>query len=81
MITEDNALLVIALILVFMGIMTFLVLFLIRRRIGTRIVETEVNTNSRWSLGTAEQNRERNTICASNSELSTLEGMKTPNCS
>lgn len=63
MITEENTLPAIALTLVFMGIMTFLVLFLIRRRIGTRVVETDVNTNSVWSLGTVAEPGRKYNLC------------------
>ena len=63
MITEDNTLLVIALTLVFMGILTFSVLSLIRRKIGTRVVETEVNTSSRWSLGTVAEPGRKYNLC------------------
>lgn len=63
MITEENTLLIIAVTLVFMVITTFLVLFLIRRRIGTRVVETEVNTNSQWSLGTVAEPGKKYNLC------------------
>jgi len=65
MITEENTLLFIALALIFMGIMTFLVLFLIRRRIGTRAVDTYVNTDSVWSLGTVAEPGRKYNLCFS----------------
>lgn len=63
MITEENTLLIIALALILMGVAALLVHYLIRRRIGTRIVETEVNTDSRWTFGTVAEPGKRYNLC------------------
>ena len=63
MITEEYTLLMVAAALVLMGIIAFLVLFLIRRRIGAPVVATEVNTDSRWSLGTVAEPGRKYSLC------------------
>ena len=63
MITEENTLFIIIATLIFMGLMTFLVLFLIRKKIGHPVAEREVNTDSEWTLGTVTRPGRRYNLC------------------
>jgi hypothetical protein len=63
MITEKNTVLVLIATLALMGIVSLVVVLLIRRRIGRRIVEAEVNTDSEWSLGTVTEPGRKYNLC------------------
>ena len=63
--TEANTILIIVATLALMAVTTLAVIFLIRRRIGNRVVELEVSTDREWALGTVTEPGKRYNLCFS----------------
>ncbi|MCK5117445.1 MAG: hypothetical protein KAR44_12665 [Candidatus Aegiribacteria sp.] len=55
MITEVNTVLILVATLALMAVISLAVILLVRRRVWHRVVESEVTTDSEWSLGTVSE--------------------------